>query len=104
MLSRQKGRMIFIGSTSVFNMNTQLEDYSAAKSMTNNLVAKLDKKYKQYGVRTQVLMPGFVDTKFSNNISGNSPALLPEEVANCISNMLLTSGSNVEILDIGINK
>ena len=104
MLSRQKGRMIFIGSTSVFNMNTQLEDYSAAKSMTNNLVARLDKKYKQYGVRTQVLMPGFVDTKFSNNIRGNSPALLPEEVANCISNMLLTSGSNVEILDIGINK
>ena len=72
--------------------------------MTNNLVARLDIKYKQYGVRAQVLMPGFVDTKFSNNIRGNSPALLPEEVANCISNMLLTSGSNVEILDIGINK
>ena len=81
-------------------MNTQLEDYSAAKIMTTNFVEKLDKKYKHHGIRAQVLMPGFVDTKFSRNIRGNSPALLPEEVANCVSNMLLTSGSNIEILEV----
>ncbi len=104
MLSRQKGRIIFIGSTSLFNINSNIEDYSAAKSMTTNYAVTLDKKYKKYGVRTQVLMPGFVRTKFSKNIRGNSPTLLPEEVANYISEMLLTSGSNIEILDIGINK
>jgi len=104
MLLRQKGRIIFIGSSSIFNINSQLEDYTAVKSMTTNFAALLDKKYKKHGVRTQVLLPGFVDTKFSYEIRGNSPALLPEEVASCISNMLINSGPNIEILDIGINK
>jgi short-subunit dehydrogenase/acyl carrier protein/acyl dehydratase len=104
MLLRQKGRIIFIGSTAVFNMHSQLEDYAAAKSMATNFAGILDKKYKQHGIRTQVLIPGYVETKFSQNIRGDSPALLPEEVASCISNMLLTSGPNIEILDMGIHK
>lgn len=101
MLARQKGRILLIGSTAMLRCMLGWEDYAAAKTMVAGLVTELDKRFSAYGVRGLVLMAGYVATTYSNAVRGDAPALLPQEVAETVTNMLDAPEAPVVVFEVG---
>ena len=101
MLARQKGRLLFIGSTAMLRGLPGWEDYAAAKAMGGGLASGLDSRFAGFGVRGLVLMPGFVATAFSAGTRGDSPALLPQEVAAEVLAMIESPDASAVVLEVG---
>jgi short-subunit dehydrogenase len=101
MLARQKGRLLFIGSTAMLRGLPGWEDYAAAKAMGGGLASGLDHRFAGFGVRGLVLMPGYVATAFSAETRGDSPALLPQEVAAAALAMVESPDSPAVVLEVG---
>ena len=101
MLARQKGRVIMIGSVAMVRNLPGWEDYAATKAMAGGFATGLDARFSSYGVRGMVLMPGYVATSFSDEIRGNAPALLPQEVAATVAEMIEAPGASATVLEYG---
>lgn len=101
MLKKQKGKIALIGSTAMMSMIDGLEDYAASKSMAASYLKRLDSGLGHYGINGYVFAPDFVSTEYSEKIRGNSPSLLPEEVASKLYKMLTSESSfmTVQYLD-----
>ncbi len=84
-LKKQKGHVIYIGSSAMTKTPMGWENYAAAKSMTVNYLSNQDRKYSEFGVKCVTIAPGFVQTAFSEKYrSDDDYALLPEEVAETV--------------------
>ena len=101
MLARQKGRLLFIGSTAILRGLPGWEDYAAAKAMGSGLASGLDNRFSGFGVRGLVLMPGYVATAFSAETRGDNPALLPQEVAAVALEMVESPDATAVLLEVG---
>jgi short-subunit dehydrogenase/acyl dehydratase/acyl carrier protein len=101
MLARQKGRIVYVSSTAMIRAAPGWEDYVAAKTMTTGFVGGTDKRLYPYGVRGLSLLPGIVATPFSEPYRGDSPALLPQEVAEAVVSMIEDPGSGVVAIEVG---
>jgi len=101
MLARQKGRLLFIGSTAMVRGLPGWEDYAAAKTMSAGLLGGLDGRFSAFGVRAQLLMPGYVVSDFSVDVRGDAPALLPQEVAQEVVAMIDAPAASAVVLEVG---
>ena len=103
MLSKQRGRIVQVGSTAVLSHPPGWEAYVAAKSAADNFVAGLDRAYSRFGVRGLVLAPAAVKTEFSaEHLPDNLPRLLPEEVAESVCGLLSqTIPQSYTIMEVG---
>jgi short-subunit dehydrogenase/acyl dehydratase/acyl carrier protein len=101
MLARQKGRVLMIGSTAMLRALPGWEDYAAAKSMAAAFAIGLNGQYSAYGLRGLVLVPGYVATPFSDAFRGNAAALLPQEVAAAVADMIENPKSSALVLENG---
>jgi short-subunit dehydrogenase/acyl dehydratase/acyl carrier protein len=101
MLARQKGRLMLIGSTAMLRALPGWEDYAAAKTMVAGWVAGVDGRFSVYGVRGLVLMPGYVATRFSDDVRGGAPALLPQEVAAEVADMITSPKDVAVVVEVG---
>jgi 3-oxoacyl-[acyl-carrier protein] reductase len=88
MLRRQRGRLVFLGSSGVEHSPPGMENYVAAKVAATHYVGALDRRYSAYGVRGTVVAPGFVRGRFSQrHRPGDAECLLPEEVAEVVADL-----------------
>ena len=78
-----------------------MEDYAAAKSMAAAFAIGLNSQYSAYGVRGLVLVPGYVTTSFSDAHRGDAAALLPQEVAAAVADMIENPKSSALVLENG---
>jgi short-subunit dehydrogenase/acyl dehydratase/acyl carrier protein len=101
MLARQKGRLLLIGSTAMLRGLSGWEDYAAAKTMAGGWAAGMDGRFSAYGIRGLVLIPGYVATRFSDELRGGAPALLPQEVAAEVANMITAPKDVAVVLEVG---
>jgi short-subunit dehydrogenase/acyl dehydratase/acyl carrier protein len=89
MLSRQKGKIIFIGSSAIQHCPHGWEDYVAAKSAALSYINSINKNFQSYDINALTLSPGYVGTKFSD---GERPKqltpLLPEQVAETVMKLI----------------
>ena len=102
MLIRQKSIILFISSIAVLKHIDGWEDYIAAKIMTTSFLSGLNFKFSNYGLNFTTLMPGFIKTKYSEKFRNDNIALLPEEIAEEISN--LCNKDSIEIMKLVPNK
>ena len=81
-LGIQSGHIIFISSSATRFHPEGWENYIASKSASENYLKGIQQNYAHYGLKTNVLAPGRVDTAFSRelNLSGTE-VLLSEQVA-----------------------
>ena len=90
MLRHQQGAVLLIGSSGLQFHPAGMSDYLAAKAAATDLVAGVEQRYRQYGVRGMVLAPGYIQGAFSVALRGeDTAALLPEEVASTALGMIL---------------
>jgi acyl carrier protein len=61
----------------------------------------LDSRFSAHGVRGLVLMPTYVATPFSDEVRGEAPALLPQEVAAAVADMIDTPEAPAVALEVG---
>jgi short-subunit dehydrogenase/acyl dehydratase len=103
MLARQKAAVVLIGSLATEYTQPGWEGYSGAKAMAANLINAVDRAYGTYGVRGLTVMPGLVATRFSQAYQGSTPALLPQEVAEALTNLITDDpgAGNVIVLEPG---
>lgn len=81
-LCQQSGQIIFISSSATQYHPHGWESYIAAKSATENYLKGIQHHYSQYGIVSNILSPGRVDTEFSKDLDiQSSESLLPEYVA-----------------------
>lgn len=89
MLARQRAAIVLIGSLATEYAQPGWETYAGAKSMAANLIDSTERSYAAYGIRGLTIMPGLVTTRFSEGYrTGSSPALLPQEVAEAVLDMI----------------
>ncbi|EMO15849.1 SDR family NAD(P)-dependent oxidoreductase [Leptospira santarosai] len=89
MLNVQKGKIIFIGSSSLQYLPDNWEYYTAAKAAGQTWINSIHKKYSKYGIDAFTLAPGFVQTSFSTAYrDSNTVDLIPEEVAESVVNLI----------------
>ena len=83
MLSRQSGKVIFVGTTSMENAPKGWRSYAAGKSMGVNFLQSMNRNYFHYGVQFLTVALGFVKTSFSKDldVESESTAILPEQAA-----------------------
>jgi short-subunit dehydrogenase/acyl dehydratase/acyl carrier protein len=103
LLARQNGSIVLIGSAATEYTLPSWEAYAGAKSMAANLISGVERSYAPYGVRGLNLMPGLVATRFSRSYRGDSPALLPEEVADAFLRTIThrNAAGNTVLLEVG---
>jgi short-subunit dehydrogenase/acyl dehydratase/acyl carrier protein len=103
LLARQNGSVVLIGSTATEYASPGWEAYAGAKSMAANLISGVERNYAPYGVRGLTLMPGLVATRFSKAYRADSPALLPEEVAEAFLRIITDrdAAGNTVLLEAG---
>ena len=101
MLARQKGKLLLVGSTAMLRILPGWDDYVAAKAMAVAFVTGLNSQFSHYGVQGLVVMPGYVATRFSEAVRGNAPAMLPQEVAATVIDMVDAPESSVVVLENG---
>lgn len=81
-LSQQSGHIIFISSSATQFHPEGWENYIASKAASENYLKGIQQRYAHYGLKTSVLAPGRVDTRFSRGLDlGSSETLLPEQVS-----------------------
>lgn len=81
-LERQEGLIVNISSASTENPISGWEDYSAAKSMSENFVAGIKNRYGHLGISGVNVVLGRVLSKFVGEESRpDEPSLLPAEVS-----------------------
>jgi len=102
MLARQQGRIVMISSTAALRAIPGWEDYAAAKSMGATFACGLNSQFSSYGVRGFVVMPGYVATSFSEAVRGDAHALLPQEVATVVADMIGEPTSPAVVLENGL--
>lgn len=103
MLARQKAAIVLIGSIATEYALPGWETYAGAKSMAANLIDIVERSYAAYGVRGLTIMPSLVATRFSKDFQSGAPALLPQEVAEAVLNMIADerASGNVATLEPG---
>jgi NADP-dependent 3-hydroxy acid dehydrogenase YdfG/acyl dehydratase/acyl carrier protein len=103
LLARQSGTVVLIGSTATEYALPGWEAYAGAKSMAASLISGIERSYASYGVRGLNIMPGLVATRFSESYRGDSPALLPEEVAEEFLRIITDrdAAGNTVLLEVG---
>ena len=81
-LSYQSGHIIFISSSATHTHPEGWENYVAAKSATENYIKGIQQRYAHYGIKTNILALGKVNTRFSENVGLDTvDSLLAEQVA-----------------------
>lgn len=83
-LRQQAGKIVFVSSISTQRTIPGWENYSAAKAMASNYMYSLKRTFSFYGIRSLIVMPGLVDTRFSQDFKEDQEALSPQEVAEII--------------------
>jgi NAD(P)-dependent dehydrogenase (short-subunit alcohol dehydrogenase family)/acyl dehydratase/acyl carrier protein len=84
MLARQNGVIVNIGSIATERVIKGWADYSAAKAMSGQLVTSIGKANREFGIRGLTVLAGLVATRYSEEFRDDSPALLPNELAEAI--------------------
>lgn len=100
MLARQKAAIVLIGSSATEYALPGWEAYAGAKSMAANLIDIVERSYAAYGVRGLTIMPGLVATRFSEGYQSGAPALLPQEVAEAVLNMIADEGVSGNVVTL----
>ncbi|HVC96739.1 MAG TPA: SDR family NAD(P)-dependent oxidoreductase [Pirellulales bacterium] len=73
MLRRQRGEIVFLGSSALEHAPPGWDDYVAAKAAATHYVSAFDRRYAPYGVRGTVVAPGRVRGPFSQAAIPLSP-------------------------------
>ena len=88
-LRRQKGCVIFIGSSATMTQPLGWENYTVSKVSGASFIDALNLRYGEYGLKGFNLAPGFVDTSFSRSFRPRKGInLMPEEVAEATVELL----------------
>jgi short-subunit dehydrogenase/acyl dehydratase/acyl carrier protein len=93
MLARQEGMIVNIGSMATERVIKGWDDYAAAKAMSGQLVSSLGKTNREFGIRGLTVLAGLVATRYSEEFRDDSPALLPNELAEAILEQIDGDGS-----------
>jgi acyl carrier protein len=101
MCRQQYGKIMSIGSTAMLSLIDGFEDYAVSKSMAASYLKRLDAAFSAYGVNGYVFAPDFVATKYSKEIRGSAPSLLPAEVASKLYDALTTTSSFMTLQYVG---
>ena len=81
-LRRQRGGLVFLGSSAVQHNPAGWGPYIAAKSAASQWVQAFHDRVGGYGLVARVVAPGYVRTPFSETVRpAEAPSLLPEQVA-----------------------
>jgi NAD(P)-dependent dehydrogenase (short-subunit alcohol dehydrogenase family)/acyl dehydratase/acyl carrier protein len=103
LLPRQKSAIVLVGSTAVEHTPPGWESYAGAKAMAATYVNGIERAYAGYGLRGLQLLTGLVATRFSAEYRGTAPALLPQEVAEALLQLIddRRNPENTLRLDLG---
>ena len=100
-LSKQTGIVLLISSIHVYRSVIGWDNYTAAKTMATGYISGIDRIFSVFGVRGISILPGAVATGFSAPYRGETPALLPEELAAETINIIKEPDSGVVTFEIG---
>jgi len=102
MIEKQKGYIINISSTAVFNVPANLADYGVSKAGIKALSQSIYETSKKYNIKVSTIFPGVTDTKMVRDINLPSTPdkwMLPEDISNCVL-FLLKQNDRVFIEDL----
>ncbi len=72
--------------------------------MATSYVSFLNTHFSSYGLKSSSILPGFVLSDFSKKFRNDSDALLPEELAEMISNNLNQKAPELLLIEPGLEK
>lgn len=99
MLARGGGSLVFISSVAARTGLSGLAPYSAAKGGLVSFSHTLAREYGERGIRSNVVLPGFLETEMSRTLPAEDQARMarrtalkrlgqPEDVVGCVSFLL----------------
>ena len=89
MLLRQQGVLANVGSVATERVIPGWHHYAAAKAMAGQFLSAFDKSNSEFGVRGLTILSGLVATAYSASAQGNAPAMVPQELAEAITQIAL---------------
>lgn len=98
MLIRQGGQVVNIGTVATERVIAGWENYSAVKAMTTQFVTRFDKSHATFGVRGLNVIAGLVATAYSADVQGDSPAMLPQELADHVMALTLDDHAGQSVM------
>jgi NADP-dependent 3-hydroxy acid dehydrogenase YdfG/acyl dehydratase/acyl carrier protein len=102
-LERQQAAVVVIGPDESEHATRGWEAYAGAKAMATAFVNRLDRDYAAYGVRGLHLLSDTVATPFSADYRGTAPALMPQEVAEALLQLIADRESPGNTLRVDLN-
>ena len=86
-LEQQNGTLIFVSSSAMHFHPEGWQDYSAAKAAGVNFCSSFNHHFQSMGLNAKVISPGLISTNFSAQVADQSNAMLPEQVAEAITEL-----------------
>jgi len=111
MAKRKSGSIVNVSSTAGVSGNASQANYSAAKAGIIGLSKSISKEVGRYGIRVNVVAPGFIDTDMVSGLSDNYRDRMldriplrrfgnPDEVADAISYLIGASYVTGTVLQV----